>query len=251
MNDALQWNKVATNYDNEVFNVFKNDKKNKLKKYIRKYANKENTAIDFGCGVGKALPLLAPFFKEIIGVDVSRKCIAIAKSAPYNNVSFKEADLAGKKVKFPKVDFAFCCNVAMSDDNKRNYQIIKNVLTSLNKNGVALFVLPSLESASLAAWSLVSWYDKEGIDLGDIPKKDLEHLQVTHHKQILDGIVLIDKVPTKHYLISELYSIFNTGDYVLQKLDRLEYGWDTEFNSPPSWMQAPYPWDWVVEAKRI
>ena len=70
MNDALHWNRIAENYDNEIFNVFKNDKKNKLKKFIRKYANKNNTAIDFGCGVGKALPLLAPFFKEIIGVDV-------------------------------------------------------------------------------------------------------------------------------------------------------------------------------------
>ena len=93
MNDALHWNKVADNYDKEIFNVFQNDKKNKLKKYIRKYASKENTAIDFGCGVGKALPLLAPFFKEIIGVDVSKKCIAIAKSAPFKNVTFKEADV--------------------------------------------------------------------------------------------------------------------------------------------------------------
>lgn len=251
MNDALQWNKVADNYDKEVFNVFQNDKKNKLKRYIRKYANKENTAIDFGCGVGKALPLLSPFFKEIIGVDVSKKCIAIAKSAPFKNVSFKEADLAGKKINVPSVDFAFCCNVAMSDDVKRNYRIIKNVLNSLNKGGVALFVLPSLESASLAAWRLVSWYDKEGIDLGDIPRKELSHLNVNHQKQITEGIVMIDKVPTKHYLISELYALFNSGDFVLQKLDRLEYGWDTEFESPPSWMQDPYPYDWVVEAKRV
>lgn len=250
MNDALHWNKVADNYDKEIFNVFKNDKKNKLKKYIRKYANRENTAIDFGCGVGKALPLLAPLFKEIIGVDVSKKCIAIAKSAPFKNVSFKEADLAGKKINLPSVDFAFCCNVAMSDDVKRNYRIIKNVLSTLNKGGVALFVLPSLESASLASWRLVSWYDKEGTDLGDIPRNDLSHLNVNHQKQILEGIVMIDKVPTKHYLISELYSLFNTGDFVLQKLDRLEYGWDTEFDSPPEWMQAPYPWDWVIEIKK-
>ena len=98
MNDALHWNSIADNYDREIFNVFKNDKKRKLKKYIMKYANKQNTAIDFGCGVGKALPLLSPLFKEIIGIDVSKKCIAIAKSSPYKNVSFKEADLAGKKI---------------------------------------------------------------------------------------------------------------------------------------------------------
>jgi SAM-dependent methyltransferase len=251
MNDAALWNWTADTYDEKVFNVFKNDKKKKLQRYIRKYANKENSAIDFGCGVGKALPLLAPFFREIIGVDVSKKCIAIAKKSPYTNVKFKEADLAGKKIDVPSVDFAFCCNVAMSDDTKRNQRIINNVLNSLNKDGVALFVLPSLESASLAAWRLVSWYDKEGVDLGDIPKEDLHHLNQSKQHQVAEGIVMIDKVPTKHYLISELYHLFNTENFTLQKLDRLEYGWDTEFEAPPTWMQAPYPWDWVVEAKRI
>lgn len=251
MNDAAQWNKVAVEYDEKVFNVFKNDKKNKLKRYIRKYANKQNSAIDFGCGVGKALPLLAPFFKEIIGLDVSKNCIAVAKKSPYKNVRFKEVDLAAKQIKVPSVDFAFCCNVAMSDDNQRNLNIIHNVLNSLNKNGVALFVLPSLESASLAAWRLVSWYDKEGIDLSDIPKKDLTHLNIMRQKDIMDGMVMIDGVPTKHYLIQELYSIFNTGDFTLQKVDQLEYSWNTEFQAPPKWMQAPYPFDWIVEAKRI
>jgi SAM-dependent methyltransferase len=251
MNDALHWNKIAASYDKKIFNVFQNDKKNKLKKYIRKYSNKENMAIDFGCGVGKALPLLAPFFKEIIGIDVSKKCIAVAKHSPYKNVSFKEADLAGKKINVPSVDFAFCCNVAMSDDIKRNLRIIKNVLNSLNKDGVALFVLPSLESASLASWRLISWYDREGTDLGDIPREDLQHLYLNRQKEISQGIVLIDTVPTKHYLISELYSIFNEGNFVLQKLDRLEYGWDTEFQTPPKWMQSPFPWDWVIEVKRV
>ncbi len=250
MNDALHWNKIADNYDKEIFNVFKNDKKKKLKKYIRKYANKGNTAIDFGCGVGKALPLLAPLFKEIIGIDVSKKCIAIAKSSPYKNVVFKEADLAAKKINVPTVDFAFCCNVAMSDNVARNHRIINNVLSALNKGGVALFVLPSLESASLSAWNLISWYDKEGVDLPNIPKDDLDLLSANNQKHVMDGVVMIDGVPTKHYLVSELYALFNSGNFVLQKLDRLEYGWDTEFQSPPKWLQAPYPWDWVVEVKR-
>ena len=250
MNDALHWNRIAPNYDKEIFNVFKNDKKNKLKKFIRKYASKKNTAIDFGCGVGKALPLLAPMFKEIIGVDVSKKCIAVAKSAPYKNVSFKEADLAAKKINVPTVDFAFCCNVAMSDDIKRNQRIINNVLRALNKNGIALFVLPSMESASLSAWNLINWYEKDGTDLADIPNSDLAQFHVTP-QQTKQGIVSIDGLPTKHYLISELYDMFNTEKFVLQKLDRIEYGWETEFASPPGWLHAPYPWDWVVEVKRI
>src|SRR5947207_6584951 len=120
MNDALHWNSIADNYDKEIFNVFKNDKKKKLKKYLAKYANKEIIAIDFGCGVGKALPMLSPLFKGVIAIDVSQKCINIAKTSPHKNVIFKQADLAGKKIDVPSVDFAFCCNVAMSDNIRRN-----------------------------------------------------------------------------------------------------------------------------------
>src|ERR1041385_5079948 len=251
MNDALHWNRVADNYDTEIFNVFKNDKKRKLKKFILKYANKKNTAIDFGCGVGKALPLLSPFFKEIIGIDVSKKCIAIAKTAPFKNVSFKEADLAGEKINVPSVDFAFCCNVAMSDDVKRNYRIIRNVLNSLNKGGVALIVLPSLESVSITALSLMRWYEEEGVNLADIPKDELKNFRGNNSQHLAEGIVNIEGVPTKHYLFTELYALFNSGNFQLQTLDRLEYGWETEFDSPPKWMQAPYPWDWVAEVKRV
>jgi len=250
MNDALHWNSIADNYDKEIFNVFKSDKKRKLKKYVMKYANKKNTAIDFGCGVGKALPLLSPLFKEIIGIDVSKKCIAIAKSSPYKNVSFKEADLAAKKIDVPTVDFAFCCNVAMSDDINRNLRIVNNVLSALNKGGVAVFVLPSMESVTHSAMSLINWYQKEGIGMSEIPSEEFNHFISRTPKQVHEGIVNIDNVPTKHYLFTELYALFNTGNFSMQLLDRLEYGWDTEFESPPTWMQAPYPWDWVVEVKR-
>lgn len=252
MNDARHWNKIAPNYDREIFNVFENDKKRKLKKYIAKYADKDKAAIDFGCGVGKALPLLSPVFKEILAVDVSEKCITRAKSSPHvDNVTFQVVDLAAKKINLPPVDFAFCCNVAMSDNVKRNQRIINNVLSTLNKGGVALFVLPSLESVSITALSLISWFDREGTSLGEIPKEDMKHYIMDDPQHAANGIVKIDTVPTKHYLFSELYSMFNTDDFVLQSLDRLQYDWDTEFESPPVWMRSPYPWDWVAEVKRV
>ena len=251
MNDALHWNNIAERYDHEIFNVFKNDKKKKLKKYLAKYANKENLAIDFGCGVGKALPLLSPLFKGVIAVDVSSKCISIAKEGAQDNVEFRQLDLAGKEVELPAVSFAFCCNVAMSDNTRRNEQIIRNVLQALNKGGVALFVLPSYESASFSALRLVNWYEREGVSLSDIPADELRLLNAGSLRQARNGILEIDGVRTKHYLATELYALFNSGSYDLTKLDSVEYGWETEFDSPPSWMQEPYPWDWVAEVKRV
>jgi SAM-dependent methyltransferase len=252
MNDALHWNKIAPNYDKEIFNVFKNDKKKKLKKYVLKYADKNKSAIDFGCGVGKALPLLSPLFKEIIAVDVSEKCIEKARAAlRVDNVSFQVVDLAAGEINLPHVDFAFCCNVAMSDDVKRNQLIITNVLHSLNKGGVALFVLPALESVSISALSLINWYRREGTALCDIPKDELALYSNDNPQHIAAGIVKIDTVSTKHYLFTELYALFNTDAFEMQHIDRLEYDWSTEFDSPPSWMQSPFPWDWVIEVKRV
>jgi len=251
MNDALHWNKIAPDYEKEIFNVFKSDRKKKLKKYVMKYADREHTAIDFGCGVGNALPLLSPLFKEILAVDVSEKCIARAKSVPHkHNVTFRVIDLAAKKIKLPLVDFAFCCNVAMSDDVKRNQRIINNVLASINVGGIAMFVLPSLESVTTSAMSLIGWHEREGTELGDIPKNELANFKTDNKQHLMQGIVRIDQHPTKHYLFTELFSMFNTEQFKMQGLDRLEYDWTTEFDSPPSWMQSPYPWDWLVAVKR-
>ncbi|MBK6839869.1 MAG: hypothetical protein IPG90_17640 [Bacteroidetes bacterium] len=48
-----------------------------------------------------------------------------------------------------------------------------------------------------------------------------------------------------------MYSFLNAGKFAVQNIDRLEYSWATEFTSPPKWLRDPYPWDWVVEVKRV
>ena len=99
--------------------------------------------------------------------------------------------------------------------------------------------------------SLMHWYEKEGTPLSKIPVDELALIRPRSKRHMRDGILMIDNVPTKHYTAAELYALFNDGTYRMEKLDRVEYSWETEFNSPPSWMQEPYPWDWVVEVKRM
>src|SRR5258708_5682683 len=113
MSDKHQWNSVAEKYEDEIFSVFKNDKGKKIEHYLKKNANKNHIAIDFGCGIGYALPLITPYFKKVIATDVSQECLNKAmKLVSYDNVVFKQADLASKKMETVKADFAFCCNVA-------------------------------------------------------------------------------------------------------------------------------------------
>jgi len=87
MNEEVHWNNIASRYEDEIFDVFKSDRKKVLPRYFKKHANRSHTAIDFGCGVGKAFPYLSPMFKTVLGTDISAECLAIAKKRPYKTLN--------------------------------------------------------------------------------------------------------------------------------------------------------------------
>ncbi len=250
MNDNIVWDNNAATYESEIFNVFQSDKKGIIKEYLNKHANKNAFAIDFGCGIGNALSLLSPRFKNILAVDISQKCIDKANDLGFDNVRFQKIDLAQNSVNLPEADFLICCNVAISGNNQRNYRILRNAMSCVKKGGTALFVVPSFESMSLSTWKLVDWYHRENVSIGDIPKSELQHIDAKFEKNLQKGIVNIQDAPTKHYRFPEFFSIFNSDEWKIESIEKVEYDWDTELESPPKWIRDPYPWDWLVEVKR-
>ncbi len=249
MNEEKHWNEIGKSYDGEIFDVFKSNKNNTLQQYFRKHRNKKHTAIDFGCGTGKAFEYMAPFFKEVLAIDISQNLLDIAKTSRYKNIAYKRADLTRHDLKFPHANFAFCCNVAILPLREKNLNIIHNIEKHLHTKGVALFVIPSLESVLYATSRMVEWYAKEGTSRSEIPMEDFEYYRTT--RDVANGIIHIDNVPTKHYLGDEVHAVFNNTKLKITSLDRLEYSWATEFGSPPAWLKEPFPWDWLVECKKI
>ena len=146
MNQEKHWNGIATRYEDEIFDVFRSDKNKILELYFKKYANPAHEAIDFGCGVGKAFECMSPFFKQVLAIDISAKCIAIAKKNVYTNITYQRLDLSKRNLQVPKAEFAFCCNVIMLPEIDKNERMIKNIQQSLTPNGNALIVIPSMES---------------------------------------------------------------------------------------------------------
>jgi ubiquinone/menaquinone biosynthesis C-methylase UbiE len=250
MNQEKHWNTIGTAYKDEIFDVFASDKNKILPKYFQKHANKKHTAIDFGCGIGKAFPHLSPLFKKVIGTDISARLLNQAKKLPYTNISLIKADLSKPDLKFPKVDFAFCCNVIMLPEIEKNYTMFKNIQRSLKPGGHALLVLPSIESMMFASWRLIDWYQKEGVALDDIPNSELAYFK-SPKKEILRGNVHINGVPTKHYAAPELEVILQEAGFQVKAIKKIEYDWNTEFSTVPDWMKSPYPWDWLVECKKV
>lgn len=249
MNEEKHWDRIGDNYNNQIFDVFKSDRKKILQRYFKKHGNVNRTAIDFGCGTGKSFEYIAPIFKKIIATDISGELLAQAAQRGYQNVSFKQLDLTLKTLPLPEVDFVFCCNVAMLPEIEKTHAMIANIKRSLKKNGTAVVVLPSLDSVLYSAWRLIEVYKKEGVELNDIPDSEFAYFKAKK-RRIIEGIIYIDNVPTKHFMHPELEVIFRNAGLTITAIEKVEYNWDTELAEPPAWLGEPYPWDWLVECTR-
>jgi SAM-dependent methyltransferase len=249
MDQKKHWNTIASSYEEEIFDVFKNDRNKILQLYFSKHNTKKHTAIDFGCGVGKAFPFLAPVFKHVLAVDISEGCLAIARETGYTNISFQQLDLSKPGLNLPAADFAFCCNVIMLPEVEKNSIMLRNIQESLKEGGKALIVIPSFESIFYASWRLIQLYKKDGIAVSDIHEDEFHYFKADT-PDIVQGIMHINGVPTKHYSQPEIEVIFKDAGLTVTAIEKIEYDWHTEFAAAPSWMKDPYPWDWLVECRK-
>lgn len=102
------WEKIAPDYNEEIFDVLKNDEKKLIISTIRKYSSKEKTVIDIGCAIGKWLPVLSPAFKKVYAIDISAENLQIAEKLypEFKNVIYDRVDMSGANAKTNKCDFA-------------------------------------------------------------------------------------------------------------------------------------------------
>lgn len=250
MNERTHWNKIAPDYNEEIFDVFASDRKGILGRYLKLHTSQTGIAIDFGCGNGKAFPLLAPAFKKVLGLDISSNLLKQAKARGYSNVTVQRADLTRKNLELLPADFVFCCNVIMFPNLDKNLKALRNIARALKSGGTALVVLPSLDSALFSSWRLIDIYRKEGVEAVEIPAREFHYFKGSK-RDLVQGIVYIDGVPTKHYSGSELEVILPEAGLSITALEKIEYNWDSELANPPDWLKAPYPWDWLVECRKV
>jgi SAM-dependent methyltransferase len=249
MKEKKHWNEIAGRYNEEIFDVFKNDRQKRLPFYFDKHSGPKKTAVDLGCGNGKAFEYLSPRFGGVVGFDISQKLLDQAKKLPFSNTVLRCEDLTNEEVPLPKADFVFSCNVVMFPKIEMNYAMLRNIHRTLKPTGSAVLVLPALESVLFSSWRLISVYASEGVASNDIPADEFDYFKAAK-RDIVQGIIHIDNVPTKHYLESEIEVVFRNAGLKVTALEKLEYKWDTEMDAPPNWLGKPYPWDWLVECKR-
>jgi SAM-dependent methyltransferase len=243
------WEKVSHNYDEEIFDVYANDLNGVIKSGVEKFSSTRQTVCDIGCAVGKWLPLLSAQFGHVYAVDISEHNIEQAKEyhGHLGNIDFLRADLTTRAAKkIPPCDMALCVNAILTSSFTKRVAFFNAIANCVKPGGMVILVVPSLESAMYSEFMFNQWNYKNGIKPGvenskDLPKK---------YSNLKQGVVELDSVPTKHYLEEELIINLENEGFRMQELSKVEYSWETEFVSPPKWMKDPYPWDWMIAAKK-
>lgn len=244
--DRSYWEKIAPDYNDEIFDVLKNDRKGLIVSAIEKISSREKTVIDIGCAIGKWLPVLSPAFKRVYAVDISIENLNIAKKLypKLINVEYSRVDMSNARAKIPKCDAGICINAILTDSLKKRNTFFSNLRKCIKKSGELILVIPSLESSMLTSIIRQRWNpDKDAASAISKKKKN------DQFKNLLQGNAEIDNVPTKHYLKEELQLLLANEGFEAIQFAKIEYEWTTEFIKPPKWLKEPKPWDWMVVAE--
>lgn len=244
------WEKMAADYEAEIFDVFKHDKKGLITRLIRKYGEDSKRAGDYGCGIGRFLPALAKHFSAVNAYDISAGCIARAEKecGGLTNVSFKTMDLAAPSGKLRKNHFALSVNTLIMPARKTRTRILDLMVDRLRRGGSLVLVVPALESVLYTHSQLLEWKRREGVAV-----RALFHTAIRKNftaRSVKNGIVRIDGVSTKHYLQEELTFLLEQRELRVRRARKIQYPWTTEFDAPPRWMGGSGPWDWLIVAEK-
>ena len=245
--DRNYWERIAPNYSEEIFDVLKNDTSGKIVGAIEAVASKEKTVTDIGCAVGKWIPLLATAFKYVVATDISATNLEMAKEkcADYPNVEYQRMDMSAPTLTVSPCDVAVCINAILTDNLKKRINFFHALNICLNKGGTLILVVPSLESKLYSNIVANRW------NIDNENKEKIESVEKAYAlaKNIKQGVTDIDNVPTKHYLKEELELLLQLEGFTVDRVEKINYTWKTEFRQPPKWLNNPLPWDWMCVAR--
>jgi SAM-dependent methyltransferase len=248
---AQSWDTVATSFEDEIFNTLTGDRNNIIRGHIDRFSSANSVACDFGCGVGRYLPLLSQKFKAVCAVDISKKCLEVAQRncASLENVSYWKLDFSTNHSKLDKFDFAISINALLQPSLRKRRSALETIFQHLKPQGNLVVVVPSLESALFSTSRLFDWRERTSngrkngfaIKLGP---KDARSVDVAR------GVLNLDGWHEKHYLKEELLVALEDVGFEVDHFEKVEYTWSVMFDKPPRWMRDPYPWDWLATCRK-
>lgn len=235
--DGRYWDRLATRWDEAIFNSLAADRRQVIRAELRKAARRGRRAADFGCGIGTYLPTLARLFAEVHGFEQSAACAARARRRmrfrPW--VTVHAADRAPPACR-GRFDVVICVNAAIHPRKRVWNGVLRSACALLKPRGRLLVVVPALESAELVAAAL---------RLSPAKPARGTTAELADRRR---GIVRIDGVATKHFRRAELADALAANGLDGVRIRRVRYSWQSEAVVPPVSLRRTRPWDWLAIA---
>lgn len=249
--EPSDWTDSAENYNEDVLSVYDHDHEGRVRSLIKEHRSPYKLAVDLGCGPGKFLPLLSRHFGRVHACDYSEEMLKVASHRiPNESTTSEQCDLRKAPPNCGPADFALCLNTILHPGLEAREKIWRNVSLSISPDGILVLVLPSLESALLSRHRLLEWNLQSGVPASRAHIESFEPGDPGGKLIARTGILDAGGTLTKHYLREEIECTLSRFGLRFHRCEKLTYSWKTEFKEPPDWMQAPYPWDWLVVASR-
>lgn len=251
MTNSKHWDRQANTYKEEVFNAYASDVKGRLVRQIRRFGSKKALACDFGCGIGRGIPVLARYFGAVFAVDYSSQCLEQARTAcaGLDNVRLAQVDLASFKKSLCRADVGLSVNVLLDPDLRVNTSIVNAMSRSLKRPAHLIVVVPALESVMSKYPRMLSAYVERGLSYPRA-RALVERASRRELTSAAHGTVSIEGVPTKHFTREEAIAFFRGCGYSCVRSDKLEYPWSEEGGTLADETEPPLPWDWLFVFKR-
>jgi 2-polyprenyl-3-methyl-5-hydroxy-6-metoxy-1,4-benzoquinol methylase len=235
------WDRQVDHWDDDIFNSLREDVHGVIRRAIHRAARRHTSAIDFGCGVGGYLFLLAREFETVHAVDWSPRCVARARerTARLRNVTVERNTPRALKGLERSFGCVVAANVVIHADGRVRRRLWRAIRRVVKRGSSGLFVVPSLESAALC----------EFFRRHTAPSRSASYDFHPGAGRAEAGTVSIEGVATKHYTEDELRAVLAAARFRVVKISRVRYRWSTEALVPPRRMRTRLPWDWLVEAR--
>ena len=247
VSDIAYWNRLAPRFESEVFHVLANDRRRIIASEVARVADPTATAIDLGCGTGRAIPMLARQFARVVGVDLSPALIVRARRATRRlpNVELLAADLVTPPVGIPCGRLVLSINAILAPDDTIMRTLVQRIAEYTAPGGHALVVVPALESMLLAALVACEWARRSDSRCAAIARRSsLTNIGAGATAMRVGGTM------TRHFSRAALTGELTRAGLRVRRLERVEYSWRTEFRDPPAWLRGVRPFDWLAIADR-
>jgi SAM-dependent methyltransferase len=236
------WDRVAHCWDEHILSSLQENVSGNIAALITAVAAGHRRVLDFGCGIGRYLPLLSPRFDEVVGVDTSRECIGLAQAVAGSlpNVKVHPVGELPRRGARRLFDAVLMANVLIQPHAAVRSRILNLALDHLRRGGILILLVPSIESVHLAEAGRRTY----------TRRRSSAYSPVTGAARYDPGVIAIHGHPTKHYSADELALLLRSRRLAVTTLDRAEYSWSSESFEALDRRMKERPWDWLVSATR-